>query len=43
VRLNPEHGINKRVGDVFQPGTYWIAPSPALAKTLVEDIKSLVP
>jgi hypothetical protein len=35
--------FNKRVGDVVQPGTYWIAPSPALAKRLVEDIKSLVP
>lgn len=35
--------FNKRVGDVVHPGTYWIAPSPALAKRLVEDIKSLAP
>lgn len=33
--------FNKRVGDVVQAGTYWIAPSPALATKLVEDIKSI--
>lgn len=35
--------FNKRVGDVVQPGTYWIAPSPALATKLLQDIKTIAP
>jgi hypothetical protein len=30
--------FNKRLGDVVQPGTYWIAVSPALATRLVQEI-----
>jgi len=35
--------FNKRIGDVIQPGTYWIAPSMSSARTLLGKIQALAP